>query len=373
MWVIRPLPSKVEILPVSPSHLPDLVELNEICGFPARSLEGWRWVLFDSPEQGNEPAGYVAMKDGRAEAFICTQRRSYRSGTSERSMLSAHTFVSRQAKPGIGIRLLRHMLRVHGADGVNTLNNNALSAPIYPYVNVHPWRGRLGRLFLEKPVRWSALLRSRVYNALKNSPLRGLASGWQHLERGVRALPKAGEFGSFGVIDPTDPSMSGQLDAFNEVLQAGSTLQPNRSSEIWRYRLADPDYHDAMRLLGVVRDGALVALLAVSLAKDDMFSASALEIEDMVSLDESAVSDADMLDAAVQLAKVSGAARVRRRVITQSLADNVPAGWMLRERDYHSAHMQSRVDDLPDDWAEGPFDSDFFFALRRPEVLRVRR
>ncbi|HBJ92117.1 MAG TPA: hypothetical protein DDZ43_04505, partial [Hyphomonadaceae bacterium] len=61
------------------------------------------------------------------------------------------------------------------------------------------------------------------------------------------------------------------------------------------------------------------------------------------------------------------------RVITQSLADNVPAGWMLRERDYHSAHMQSRVDDLPDNWAEGPFDSDFFFALRRPEVLRVRR
>tara|TARA_X000000950_G_scaffold179588_1_gene217839 strand:+ start:4012 stop:5133 length:1122 start_codon:yes stop_codon:yes gene_type:complete len=373
VWVIWPLPSKVEILPVSPSHLPDLVELNEICGFPARSLEGWRWVLFDNPEQGDEPAGYVAMKEGRAEAFLCTQRRAFKSGTTERSMVSAHTFVSRQAKPGLGLKLLRHMLRSHGADAANTLNNNALSAPMYPHVNAFPWRGELGRVFLEKPVRWSALLRSRIYNALKNSPFKMLASGWQHLERGVKALPKAGEFAGFTVIDPADPAMSSLLDAFNEALQAGATLQPNRSSEIWRYRLADPDYHDAMRLLGVIRDGAVVALLAVSLAKDDMFSASALEIEDMVSLDESAVSDADMLDAAVQLAKVSGAARVRRRVITQSLADNVPAGWMLRERDYHSAHMQSRVDDLPDNWAEGPFDSDFFFALRRPEVLRVRR
>ncbi len=288
-------------------------------------------------------------------------------------MVCAHTFVSRQAKPGVGLKLLRHMLKSHGTDGVNTLNNNALSAPIYPYVDVHPWRGELGRTFLDRPVRWTALLRSRIYNALKGGPARSLVSGWEHLERGVKPLPDHGELGGLMVLDPHNPATADMLDVFNRRLRRGDWMQPNRSSEVWRYRLADPDYHDAMRVLGLVKDRKIIALLAVSLAKDDLFSASAIEIEDMISPDQDAMSDADLLEAAVQIAKASGAARVRRRVLTKSLAENVPKGWMLRTRDYNSAHMQSRVPDLPDDWVEGPFDSDFFFALRRPETLRVRR
>lgn len=356
---------------MGPEHLDDLAKLNALCGFPARSVAGWHWALFENPEQGDEPVGYVVLKDGRGEGFMCTQRRVYKSRTATHDMVVAHTLITLQNAPGTGMRLVRHLLKSHGADAVNTLNNNALSAPIYPRLGTIAWRGEAGRYFLERPIRWSALLRSRVYNSLASAGMRPLVAKWEHLQRGVRPLPEEFNTSGFSVLDPEDRQTAEQIDRFNAAVQDGDLLQPNRASEIWRYRLGDPDYHDAMRLLGCVRDGELVALLAVSLAKDDPFSATTLEIEDMISLSPEAVSETMMLGVASEIARKVGAARVRCRIISPELTKTPPSGWLLRQRYYDSAHMLSRVEDLPGTWQAGPFDSDFFFATRRPERLRV--
>ena len=346
------------------------MELVSICGFPERSEAGWRWILFENPEQGDEPAGYVFEKNGRIDSIICSYRRMYRNRQAERSQVMAHTFVSGLESPGSGFRLVKHFLAKHGADVANTLNNNALSAPIYPRVGAIAWRGDDGRNFIERPLKWSSLVRSRVYNGLSGGPLRALVTGWEHLERGVRGLPTDGQFAAFTVLDPNAPSCAAQLDAFNDAMRSGDQFQADRSAKIWSYRLRDPDYKNGMCVLGALDGDRLIALLSVSLAKDDEFSASALEIEDMVSLDHGMVSQKDMLAAACAIGSKSGAARVRHRMPSAELLSELPEGWMLRSRSYDNAHIKSRVEDVPELWQAGPFDSDFFFALRRPEKLR---
>jgi len=149
----------MKIRPVTPEDLDDIVRMNKVCGFPERSKAGWDWVLFQNPHQGDEPPGYVGERDGAVTAFLGCAGRKLIQGSNTICASMGHTFVSDLAAPGIAARLIKHYFANCSAD-LYTLNNNALSAPIYKRRGAKATWGERGQQYLEKRLDMPRILAS---------------------------------------------------------------------------------------------------------------------------------------------------------------------------------------------------------------------
>lgn len=357
------------IIPFQPEHLEGFIELNRLCGFPERSAAGWHWVFFENPDQDDEPPGYVFFRKGEMAGVVGTHRRIYRRRDEMMTMASGHTLISDLKVPGTGFKLARHVVGANGCDAINTMNNNALSAPIYPRIGMMPWRGERGREYLEYPVDWPRLLASNGLNRLTGLGLRLPSFGRERLSSRLRSFEDIYHAGGLDRIDPFDPMSAMQLDDFNTGLQSGDAYVMNRSADVWRYRLSDPDYHACSGLFAFKAAGRIKGLLAVSLSKEAPFSTGTLEIEDIAILPgEERVREACLL-AVADIAEACHVARARWRVLPDDLDVSQLKGWVLRQREYDTCHAKAPTS-LLSNLHISPADGDFFFALRRPDKFR---
>lgn len=354
--------------PVAPEHLTAIAEINRVCGFPERSPEGWKWVLFDNPEQGDEPAGYVAIRKSKVVGFTGTHRRILRAGDRKISIVAGHTLITDLNGPGIGFKLARHTLKAHGADVVVTLNNNALSAPLYPRIGMEPWLGESGRVALERTLDWPAVLtgsarrkmaRADSEEALRSVPEYGLQS--------VTPSDAPPVIEGLSLLDPEAAEDAEILDDFSDRMSQSEVFQPDRSARIWRYRQSDPDHRGAMFLYGLKDKGRLSALVAVSIGKDTKFSPACLEIEDMSIAPGMRMAPLALLRIPEAFARQMRLARVRMRRVPNWMQAQLSGlkGWRVRHRNYDSCHVHAKDRGILDQWDPGPMESDFFFALRR--------
>ncbi|MAI90372.1 hypothetical protein [Ponticaulis sp.] len=358
------------ITPLTPSHLTGFMDLIEICGFPRRSRAGWHWAFFENPEQELEPAGYALETDGVLQGTIGTHRRVLRNRDRRISLISAHTTVTRLSSPGSGIRLMRHTLNNYKGEGVFTLNNNALSAPVYPRIGVMPWRGEEGKLYLEKGLSWFELGVSKVFNSLSQTGLGNALRSRERLSSRLSPLTDTVQTSGLVMVNPFRRGDSEKLDRFSDAMQAGENFEMTRTGEIWRYRLSDPDFKECQRIYAVEEAGEYTGLLAVSLCKESELSASALEIEDLARLETCSASRDDLLTAAKDIACQVKVARVRWRILPTDFASPENSDWMVRAKPYHFSHAQFRDEAVADHWTPGVGNGDFFFATRRPPKFR---
>ena len=354
---------------VHADHIEAIVELNTLCGFPSRSVEGWKWALFGNPEQGDEPVGYVAVKQDRVIGFAGTQRRILSRGEETMRLNVGHTLLTHLKSPGCGIKLARHALKHGGADITATLNNNELSAPLYPRIGMPAWLGDAGRHYAECRIDTSSILSAALRRRLyQNDTREKFEQRPEFFHASAKTLVPDFDILGFEWMDPFNDQHAELLDRFSSDMQAGTLFQTDRSAKVWRYRMSDPDYPNTSRLLATLARGRIEAMMCVSISKEHKFNPPILEIEDFAIRPDLVIDPHALLDVAAEIAKRSGLAKARLRY-TRGLTEpgmEERRGWVLRHKDFSCCHGFESRPGLLQDWAVGPMDGDFFFALRRP-------
>ena len=359
------------IIPVERAHLQGIADLTLVCGFPERSAKGWEWALFDYPEQGVDPAGYVDLRDGKVCAFLGTQKRILRRNGGSVSMLAGHTMITDLKAPSIGLKMMRHAIKHHQTDAISTLNNNALASPLFPRVGMMPWLGKNAQYIAEYRIDWPALVTSSILRkTLKHQSREAFDKRREYFTRYKRKLTIPDTLNGLTRLSPETRDHAEQIDAFNTAMQSGEQYQSNRSAAIWQYRLRDPDFPASMMLFGSFEKNKLQAMLALSIAKESKLSPATLEIEDVAMLPGAEIDFASLLKAAEIFARKSRLARVRLRYTRGVTEPGLfrQKGWVLRYKNYACCHAQSRNPAFLENWAVGPMDGDFFFALRREPI-----
>lgn len=353
-------------VPVTQDHIQDIVTLNETCGFPERSAAGWRWAIFENPQQGDEPCGYVAMRKDQVAGFVGTQRRNLTRGHEKISLTCGHTILTDLKSPGTGFRLLKHAFNSQSGDIVATLNNNALSAPIYRRVNLLPWLGERGRFFAEITTNFRLVALSA---ALRRIPkLDALTTNSEYFN--YECLAKAKQLthlNGFARIDPYNVSDAAQLDDLHQAMLDSTDYQADRSAKTWQHRSADPDAPGAMHLFAHSTAGRIQALIVISITKETEHHPPTGEIEDIAIRPNTRVNLSDVFDAAESFGREAGLARIKLRYTKGITEPGIfpNSNWTLRQHSYDCIHAHAANEDLQDHWAVGPVNADFYFSLRR--------
>lgn len=358
--------------PVVPGHLHGLVDLNELCGFPRRSVAGWDWVLFQNPEQEDHPSGFVFEKNGQVIAFAGTLLKRLHRGDETRRLIVGHTLLTDLTSPGNGFKIAAHALKSCRADIVATLNNNALSAALYPRIGMMPFLGEEGQCFAEYVLRPITLAVGLGLRRLHRSADRAAYDRLsEHFCLTGLSLESLKTIEDFELIDAGNEADAAALDEFNLAMKDGEYFEPDRGARVTAYRLADPDAPRSMKLFALRSAGMISALMALSIAKDSKLSPPVLEIEDLVVRPGNDALRTGCLNAAVEAGRRIGASKVRLRYV-KGLAGLVGPlrGWALRKHAYSPIHAVGRESGLMDEWAVGPASGDFFFALRRQVMDR---
>ena len=363
----------IKIRTITPDDLPGVMALVAKVDFPWRSEAGWHWALFENPQQGDIPAGFVAEREGSVVAMVGLQARDFILDGAPVKAATGHTFIAGPEGRGSGPRLARRALTYPGLAAVYSLNNNAISAGLYKKLGMTAWKGESARNRLEWPVRplamgvglaFSRLARTdRMYDALS-------AREWfpplhmplvDHAKRSLQA----GDW-----LDPAKPDDARALDAFDVDLRRSRQAVPVRSAPFYAYLLSDPDAPGRSVVL-TARDGSkITGLMLAILSKPNAYEPAGLDIVDLefASGAPREATMARLIRAARKIARNSGAARLRL-IFSDRFASSDLKGTGLRlhrRSSYDPAHalFADQNGKLAEAWAPTGYEGDFHFALR---------
>lgn len=341
--------------------------------FPWRSEAGWHWALFENPQQGEIPAGFVAEREGSVVAMVGLQARDFILDGTPVKAATGHTFIAGPEGRGSGPRLARRVLTYPGLAAVYSLNNNASSAGLYKKLGMTAWKGESARHRLEWPVKplamgvgltFSRLARSdRMYDAL--SAREWFAARHAPLADYARQTLQAG-----GWFDPANPDDARALDAFDAELRTSRQAVPVRNAAFYAYLSSDPDAPGRSVIL-TDRDGTKISgLMLAILSKPNAYEPAGLDIVDLEFASDAlrAATMARLMRAARKVAKASGAARLRLIFSDRFTAGELKGtGLRLHRRfSYDPAHAQfaEQSGKFAAAWAPTGYEGDFHFALR---------
>lgn len=344
---------------VEEADLLDIVRLVEACGFPERTVAGWRWVLFENPDQGDIAPGWVFERSGRIAGFLGNFVNRYRHGSADFTIATGHTVVSELTGNGhqAGVSLIRHGIHQPGVDGYVTLNNNALSARLIPRLGAPAWLGGAGRAWAEWVFRPDRMVRA-----------------WLPCEVDRERFTRTAR-GGFDVSGHRDGIVFQALEAVSDD-QLAPLVPPERfsrrlSAAALRYRLSDPDRAGGMSYVAALSSGRVLALAAIVLTKPTPEGLDHAEIADWAGspCETGVAAQAALLRHVVSVARRAGASRLRLH-----FPDHLPdvlraAGPHLRRHHGHDpCHLFTRHPGLAH-WQPLPGDADYFFAFRIPPAL----
>ena len=350
-----------QIRDVRPEDIPDIARLVVRYGFPVRSVDGWRWVLFENPDQGDIPPGWVYEAEGRVAGFLGNFVMRYADGGEELAIATGHTMVSdlEGAQRSVGLKLVRHGVAQPGVGGFITLNNNAISGAVLRRAGGTPWLGAAGREWAEWVLRPDRILLSRLPSFRRGEECYErdftLQTDGRCEMRGVTLLPLD------EITDEDIAALSGQ-----------ATLARKVSLDNLRYRLADPDRLGGTGYRAAAMDGEVLALAGFVLTKPAPNRLEHLEIVDWLARDceRGRICQRVLLEHVITLARKAGIARVRlhfpRKMPAGVLSASGP--YVMRHHGHDPCHGHFTHAALTG-WQPGPGDADYFFALRIPPRL----
>jgi hypothetical protein len=357
---------------VREDDLPRLARLVAACGFPERSVAGWRWVLFGNPVQQDTPPGWV-MEDqaGGLAGFIGNYIMTYRRGDRRFRFAMGHTMVSDLEDPGrhTSLRLVRHGLRQTGIDAYLALNCNALSARVLPRFRAGAWLGAEGREWIEWPTAPGRILGSR----LSRLAARVRKQGEPVLRTGRPGFDRPAELDRGITVMPVEAVPDAGIESLARRLAAEDRIVRDITPQLLAHRRADPDRADGYWQVVVEAGGEPVLLAALLLTKPSAEGLEHLEIADWIAVSGEAAerAQAALLRHVVRSARRAGLAKVRMH-FPGLTGSRLRAGTGLRLRrwlDFDPCHGLFHSGAALKGWRAGPGDTDYFFAYRIPPGL----
>lgn len=354
--------SRDEIRIVDAGDLPDVSRLVRQCGFPDRTEQGWAWVLFANPDQGETPPGWVYLHEGRVLAFVGNFIMPYRFEGQTLRLATGHTLVTDLHGPRrhAGMKLMRHAREQPGVAAYLTLNNNKVSAPLLPRIGLEPWLGR-------SACRWTEWITNPLRLMLGKLP-----GGHPAAERFERPLlldfESTGRARAFEIVP-----LSAAAGADFAALTGSGRMTRAVSSDQLQYRVSDPDRTGGIGYRVCLSDGRVMALAGLSLTKPAPDRLDLVEVIDWMAADGEAGRAAQiaLLHDCLRLTRDSRAAKLRLHYPDAVHPDALKAaGWHLER---HCAHIPCHGDlrsPALRTWCPGPGDTDFFFSLRTPPTCR---
>lgn len=360
---------------IAEADYPAIQALHRSVGWPERSLAGWRW-LHANPARLDigAPAGWIADgPDGQPAGHVGNLIQRFRLG--RRRLHGATGFniiVSAQVR-GSSRAMLKTFTHQPDVFARYTFNANSKSQPLYVRHGMLAWPEQTHALKLSWVVDPLPLALSRLWRRLYRATP-GLVGSSERLMndrlgRAVRpTLPP-------GVHPLTDFSDASPYAAFWTALSGEDRLLADRSPEIQRWRLRDPDLSERPLILSFQRGGAVVAYAMAMMAKSNILEPPVLEIIDLEALADHADAVPVLMGALKTSARLMGASKLRLQTVTpltlRRLGDF--AHTARREGGWGHCHVQFSPD-APDPalWSPTPYDGDYAVCLRPVPLEPVR-
>jgi hypothetical protein len=161
---------------------------------------------------------------------------------------------------------------------------------------------------------------------------------------------------------------------FWTALRAEGRLLADRSPEVIRWRLADPDLTDPPLVLAFNRGAGITGYAMAMMAKANALDPPVLEILDLEALADDVTAIPALLDALKGAARRMGAAKLRIQMVSPRLLERLGDHVRGTRREGGWGHCHARfAPDGPDPalWSPTPYDGDYAMCLR-PMPVRAK-
>lgn len=361
---------------ISEADYPGIQALHRGVGWPERSLAGWRWLHANPARfEIGAPAGWVIDgPDGQPAAHVGNLIQRFRLG--ERRLYGATGFsiIVTPTVRGASRAMLKTFTTQPDVFARYTFNANPRSQPLYVRHGMQSWPEQTHALKLSWVVDPLPLAFGRLWRRLYDAAP-GLVGASERLmnDRLGRAFrpklpPGVSLLSDFGDTSP--------YAAFWRTLAGEDRLLADRSPEVQRWRLQDPDLSQAPLALAFERDGAVVAYAMAMMAKSNILEPPVLEILDLEALREHAEVIPVLMEALIAAARGMGAAKLRLQTVTPQTIRRLGAFARTARREGGWGHCHvSFSADAPDPalWTPTPYDGDYAICLRPVPLLQAPR
>ncbi len=369
----------MSVRPFTPADRDAVNALHREVWWPERSDAGWAWLDANPARHDiDAPAGWVAVDaSDRPVAFVGNLVQRFWHGEDRLHGGTGFSIIVPHAARGRSRNLIQAVMRQPDVFATYTFNANPMAARLYPRQGLAAWPPRTHGLKLSwivDPLEClqGRLLRTLVHRAPRlTDPYREHFMNRRLKRRTPAAAPIASSPAAVAVLD--DLSDGSDYAAFWQALRAEGRLIADRSPEILRWRLNDPDRTDPPILLAFRRNGAITGYAMALLAKGNPIEPAALEIIDLIALQDEPHAIPALMQALMQTAKTLGAAKLRLQAMGEDLLRRLGpwAARAHREGGWGHCHAAFRPD-APSSltWQPTPFDGDYGVCQRPIPLAR---
>lgn len=353
---------------IAETDYPGVQALHRSVGWPERSLAGWRW-LHANPARLDigAPAGWVIDgPDGEPAGHVGNLIQRFRLGERRLHGATGFSIIVSKSVRGASRRMLTTFTSQPNVFARYTFNANSKSQPLYVRHGMRSWPEQTHALKLSWVVDPLPLAMGRMWRRLyvmAPGLVGGLGEQLMNDRLGRVARPSLPP----GISTLSDFGDASPYADFWQALVGEERLLADRSPEIQRWRLQDPDLSQPPLILSVSRDGAVVGYAMAMMAKANTLEPPVLEILDLEALQGHAEAIPALMGALLTSARAMGAAKLRLPLVSPQ--DLIRLGEFARtaRREGGWGHCHVRFsDDAPDAglWSPTPYDADYAICLR---------
>ena len=362
------------IRPLRTSDHAGVNRLHREVWWPERSAAGWRWLEANPARRDlDAPTGWVVEgPDGEPAAFLGNFVQRF---WHEARMMHASTGFSTIVRPdvqGASRALFRAHMRQPGMAAHYTLNANRQSAPLYRLFGLKAWPDRTHALKLSWIVDPVAVVQGRLLREIVtrapdriNHRAERFMGSRVRQDSDLRLPEKIRRLTDFGDRSP--------YADFWAALRAEGQVLADRSPEIMRWRMADPDQTLRPIVLARFEGNRITGYTLAQMSKGSSIEPPLLDLIDVRTLTHATTAVPDLIATLIDNARWMGAAKVRMQMVSPDmLALLGPLAKRARhEGGWGHAHVKFRDEVMSEHWSPTPFDGDYGICLRPVPNLRA--
>ncbi len=355
------------IRPMRASDHAGINRLHRDVWWPERSEAGWRWLESNPARRDLDTPGGWVVEDAHGEpaAFLGNFVQRFWQGDRLAHAATGFSTIVPRTVQGASRSLFRALLRQTDMIAHYTLNANRRSAPLYRLFGLQPWPDGTHGLKLSWIVDPMAVVQGRLLRELVMRAPRLIA---YRTERFVSA--RLGSDNAIklppGIVPLTDLGDASPYAAFWNALKADGGWIADRSPEILRWRLADPDRTIRPVLLAYMKGDRITGCVLAQISKGSSIEPAFLEIVDLVALAETPQAIPALTQVLIDNARAMGVAKVRLQMVSPGMLDLLGplAARARQEGGWGHAHVRFNDPTLAAQWSPTPFDGDYGICLR---------